>query len=464
LSLLYCLTVIALGYLSLSLIAPGKSTRALRAVLSPGVGLSLASLVLLLSYILVGPSRQALLAFDVALLVVLVAANILVRRSRFATKIPGPDFAPPREGSLPAAGGFLFLLLAAAATFAILSLDNPFGWADSISRWSSKAKLLFLNDANWRETFRNPWVLNRDYPLLLPGAIAHGWHFAQTATALIPQIIAASFLFGTIGVLVIAIRQLRGSVNGWLAGSVAAGSPLFIYHGASQYGDIPSGFFLLACFVTIAIADREQFAYQRWWVLAGFAAGSAIWLKNEGVLFTGSLLLARFVVAFSGRHLRRWVREILVFCAAAAPFVLAAALIKSWAPLNPALKAVVGLRPRRGFAATIDLLVRFSDDFTAIGSLLVSAPLLLAIYLVLVGVRVNPANTRTLWTIFLTLVVIAVGQAFVYVFYTPNSTEWHRRALLHQWPTMIFAFFLMARPPDEAASPDTAGEPSVVLP
>src|SRR5207245_1416078 len=118
------------------------------------------------------------------------------------------------------------------------------------------------------------------------------------------------FLLATCGLLGGALAALRGRSQGLLAVVILASTPLFLEKGASQYADIPFGYFALASVVLLCLHEqtggRPGLA-----VLAGAATGFAAWTKNEGILLLLALLAARLIVMVRAAGWRAWAKELL---------------------------------------------------------------------------------------------------------------------------------------------------------
>ena len=91
--------------------------------------------------------------------------------------------------------------------------------------------------------------------------------------------------------------MIRGRSQAMLGGLMLTGTPYFLIHGASQYADVPLGFFFLATLTLFCLQDRFPKHSRGVLVLAWMTAGMAAWTKNEGLLFLLAIVVARFAVS-----------------------------------------------------------------------------------------------------------------------------------------------------------------------
>src|SRR5580692_4611623 len=206
---------------------------------------------------------------------------------------------------------FAFLIaLAAAVYYAVrqmLAHPQGNGW-DAFSIWNLHARFLFRGGANWRDGFTSviPWS-HPDYPLLLPGVIAHFWTYLGYDSPAVPAIIGFAFTFATATLLLSSLSMLRGGNAAALGGITLLATASFIELGTSQYADIPLSFFLLSAAVLLCLDDqRNENAFSgrsRLLILAGLAAGFAAWTKNEGILFLFSIVAARLLIILRAKRI-----------------------------------------------------------------------------------------------------------------------------------------------------------------
>jgi len=167
-------------------------------------------------------------------------------------------------------------LSVACATIAFLvesATSRQGGW-DAWMTWNMHARAIFRSGGHWREVLTGlPAWSHPDYPLLLPGSIARIWTYMGQESAVAPVAVAMLFTFATIGLLYSSVSILRSPTQGALAALLLLGTKFFILHGASQFADIPLGFFFLATLVLLALPEVWPEDRPRLLVLAGVTAG-----------------------------------------------------------------------------------------------------------------------------------------------------------------------------------------------
>ena len=351
---------------------------------------------------------------DLALLA--LAALLFWRRPALAAE-------PSREPAplwLTATCGLAALVV--AALFVEHSVRYPEGGWDAIAIWNLRARALFGAPDRLAQVFTlELQSTHPDYPLLLPGLVAHGWFALGTRTPLVP--IAVSFLFAAAGAMALAtaVSQRRGTALGLAAALLLLGTPDFLTLAWNQYADLKLAMLLL---VSVALASEEKFA------AAGLVAGLVALTKNEGLIELAMLLLAVFFV--SGR------RAALRFVGgAAAPLVLLLQFKLRWAPPNDLVGQAhaSGLLQRlplrvavvlRGFAGQL-------VDFGKWGCTLA--------FVALCWVAGGRRSARTVSALF---VALMLGVVFAIFLATPLEPVEHMgnsldRLLFQLWPSLLYA-------------------------
>ncbi len=471
LAVLLCL---ASGYLIAAIGWPRRPSPAdfpVLASLAAGCGLGLFSFAYVLSR---AAGNTHLIATDLALVGLLLIAFLLIHRpepaqiSELASDWQA-NFAARRI--LTAVSLFaLAVAFYAAITRAIVHPHGE-GW-DAFSIWNLHARFLFRSGSPWRDGFSSliPWS-HPDYPLLLPGAIAHFWTYLGNETQAIPAVIAIVFTFATVGLLFSSLAMLRGRIAAMLASLALLTTPFFIEQGTSQYADVPLSFFILAAIVLLclhdAFAQNESSGTNRLLLLAGVNAGFAAWTKNEGLLFLFALIVAR---AFS------LIREAGRSSSAARRPQPALAAIRPFLPLligmAPALLLIGWFKlfiappgdlfPDRALAfhklfepSRYGAVLRwYGKEFLRFGEWLLIPGTLLLIAFYFLTRRKNVPQERGfeagLPTGAITLSLTLAGYFVIYLV-TPRDIYWHlrnslNRLFLQLWPSAIFLFFLLITP------------------
>jgi 4-amino-4-deoxy-L-arabinose transferase-like glycosyltransferase len=312
-----------------------------------------------------------------------------------------------------------------------------------------------------------PWS-HPDYPLMVQSLVVRSWLYAGGETLRGPALVAATFTFGTVALLVAALAALRNMSQGLLAGLVLLSTPFFIIHGTSFYGDVPVGFFFLATSVCLALDGRYGGATRRFGVLAGAAAGLAMWTKNEGLMFVpavgAGILLSGSVSGWPAAR-----RRLVAFGLGLFPMLLVAASFKlRLAPRNDLL-ATLGVE--RTIGRITDLkryYVTLRECITHLATFgnngFGSATWLLLAYLLAMGI--GRRDVDRVW-MRMAAIVLALMLAGHYVVFVAMAYDLPRllnssldRLLLQLWPSALFLLFMVVHTPEEVGSTLLRADPS----
>jgi hypothetical protein len=442
------------------------------AALGTGLGAGLSSVLLFVWMLAIGPTRGFPL-MEVGLLG-LLAITVFVRPRPVPGDRPASLTTPAKSRQrLLLFAAFLVLLGAAAAAFASTLRQHPHGQWDAWMNWDLRARMIVRAGEEWRTAFSAaiPWS-HPDYPVLVPSLVARSWLYAGRETLLGPALVAATFTFGTVALLVGALMALRSTSQGLVAGLVLLSTPFFILHGTSLYADVPLGFFFLATLVCIALDGRHGAATNRFAVLAGMAAGFAMWTKNEGNLFTLALVAGLlFSAASSGWAASRG--RLLAFGAGLLPMLIVVAGFKiALAPPNDLLSTLSVERTLGRLAAPARYAIVLREYATHIagfgGNGFGSAVWVLLAYLLGLGVSRPELSRPWIRAATLGVVLVLAGHFMVFV---SMADELPRlldssldRLLLQLWPSTLFLFFMAARTPEEAGADSLSSERPVEQP
>jgi hypothetical protein len=463
----------AIGALLLWLVWPRTNVPVswpLVAALGTGLGAGLSAVLLFLWMLAFGPTRGFPLA-EAGLLSLTAVAAFGRRRAAASAQLP------PRKGQRHTrlvqllVAAFLVALLAAAAAFLSTLRQHPHGQWDAWMNWDLRARMFFRGGEEWRTAFSAtiPWS-HPDYPVLVPSLVARSWLYAGGETLLGPALVAATFTFGTVALLAAALAALRSTSQGLLAGLVLLSTPFFILHGTSLYADVPLSFFFLATIVCLALDDRHGSVTSRFGVLAGLAAGLAMWTKNEGTLFTlavgTGLLLIRVNVGWPAQR-----RRLLAFGAGLMPMLLLVAGFKiALAPPNDLL-STLGVERTLGRLTAPDryflVLREYLRHITSFGENgLGSAVWVLTAYVLGVGVSRPEVGRGWIRAGALALALLLAGHFMVFV---SMADELSRlldssldRLLLQLWPGALFLYFMVTSTLEEASAEAVAPAQLVV--
>ncbi len=464
------------GYLLLRSLWPGprlSGARLLLSSLAVGCGLGISSCGLFAWLVLVGPPGEGFKLAETAVYLSSACALLgLTRQHSQGRPSQLPQSASRLEPFLTTA--FLLAVALKIAEFAISSFSYPHGIGDAWFTWNMRARFLYRGGDHWTDAFSN--LIGEgvgDYPLLLPLSICRGWLYLGRESQFVPATIALLFTFATVGTLFSGLAFLRSRSQGALAGLLLLGTTFFLQLGWVQVADVPLSFFYLAVLTLLAVHDAHAAGPWQLLLAAGLMLGFAAWTKNEGLLFVGSVVLARLLFrtrpaseALAAR-LRPWrdrVWEIALLFLGALTVVGVLGYFKTW--LAPPSYLIEG----QGWQTTLDRLGTYSRYRLVLVAFLLrilqlggsgirfelgsGLVLLLPVYRALVG-PVSPGTGPTPSTpIWLVVFFTLLGYAIVYLV-TPLDLLGHlnsslSRLLLHLWPLVLLGFFLTVATPEEA--------------
>jgi hypothetical protein len=473
LSALSLLISLLLGFLCVSLFWPtqksGQSQFLVKCFVAMGAGLGVSSCMFFISVAVFRSAGKGFFLTEIALVILLIASLSYKIRT-------GDDSTDTDLGSVPVSKGtirrvlsvtFYTALTSAAASFIFLSLKSPHGGWDAWTIWNLRARFIFRGGDHWTDASLVAWF-KPDYPLLIPATIARAWAYVNNETVAIPIVVAMLFTFATVGLIVASLSILRGKSQGFLAGLALLGTPFFVEHGASQYADVPLGFFFLVALSLLVLHDRLR-THNHLLALAGMAAGLAAWTKNEGLLFLAALVAAHFAVTVYTKGWAIYLREMRLFLMGLAPVLLVIVYFKTFfAPTNDLLK---GQNLHDTLTRLIDASRYVETSKAFIGGLFyfgewshaVNIPTLLVFYALVLGIHIEQQDRPSVAACLLALGLVVFGYFLIYIT-TPNNLSYHlssslNRLLLQLWPSLLFIYFMVARAPETAISSTEIAEP-----
>ena len=433
----------------------------LKICLAVGVGLGLFSCAFFVQLLVFGPSRTALISIQVALLLLLTALLFYAVKSRkkSATGVDPVETASRSRLGLILSVIFVVALVAASLSFIFISLRRPHGEWDAWAVYNMKARFIFRAGEHWKDLYTEPlYWSGTDYPLLIPATIAGIWTLMGRESVAVPPLVAMLFTLGTAGVAASALTVLRSKCQGLLAGLILISTPYFVAHGADQYSDIPIGFFFLATFVLLSLHNRSTEGEVRFLFLAGVTAGLAAWTKNEGLLFVLAVIVARLAVTVPRNGLRRFLKEMIPFAVGFIPLVTVVLYLKlELGQPNGLISPTEGppfMAKITEFARYRIIAASYLEQLFIFGDWAVSVVPLLICYLLLIGKTIEERDRPSIAVTFAVLGIMLAGYFMIYVL-SPRDVAWHVLTSLNRlcsqlWPSFLFGFFLIARPPEVA--------------
>jgi hypothetical protein len=406
-----------------------------------------------------GPAARELALAEVGLLLLGAAAAILVFRRH-----PHPDPVPVRHepGAAPALIiSSLVVIGCAVAGFAALSAREPHGGWDAWMTWNVHARFLFRGGDEWLMMFSDASRLRHpDYPFLVPSLVARSWSYIGVEHLAAPAVLGFLFTFATVGVLGSTLAVLRGHSQGLLAAMLLVSTPFFVVHGTSQYADVPLGLYLTTTLALLCLHDRFRLSGNGSLLLAGLAAGLAAWTKNEGLLFLLALVIARAATVLPAAGIHALWKELRPFGAGLLPILILLCYFKlAIAPSNDLVST-----SSQGVQSTLERLVdpgrylyiaeNYASTALSFGrNGLVSVGWLLLTYALCLGLVRGGMRSAGVRTGVLTLGMVVLGQAVVYLT-APAGMERLldaslERLFLQLWPGVLLLYFMIVRAPEE---------------
>lgn len=458
---------------------PDAATGFFHLSLAAGIGLGITSC---LYFVMMLPAHAGVLSYlDAALAVVLIALAIFLYQKgvlrRQGVLQPVENVPLKYHPIFPVL--FAGTLISGLISIAVAFLKEPHGKWDAWVIWNLHARFILRGGERWLDFLSSglDWT-HPDYPLLVPLSVVRMWKYAGSETLYAPILLSVLFTLAVAGLLVFSLAILRSRSQGCLAGLVLMGSPYFLDMGAYQFADIPLAFFFLATLVIFFHHNRFSEHQDHPLMLAGLAAAMAAWTKNEGLLFLFVVFAARFAWIVRGNGWRRALRQSAWFAAGAGPVLIVMAVFKlNLAPasdifagqgLQPMIERLTDW-PRYGqiLLAYIQTALTFTQGIVNIRegfrfNPLVAGIVLLSVYPILMGVRMQGPDRPALLTTASVIILMLAGYFGIYLI-TPHDLRWHlltslNRLFIQLWPSAIFLCFMIARTPEMALARAEGGQ------
>ncbi|MGA3086831.1 MAG: hypothetical protein ABSE95_18930 [Thermodesulfobacteriota bacterium] len=423
----------------------------LKISLSVGLGLGFSSCLSFLWLLLFGTFNRGFVVADLIICLGTISLYAIQRRiyPQPTTPLLGSSSSVKVHWLIKLC--FYVLLGYALLTFILLFLISPHGFWDAWAIWNTRARFLFRGFEYWKDAF-SPLIVVSDYPLLVPLTVARSWYYIKQETQLVPGLIALLFTFSTVGLMVSAQSTFRTKTQGYLAGMILMGTPFLIFHGVSQYADVPLGFFYFSVIILFYLHDQTSNPGYGLLFLAGLMAGFSGWTKNEGLLFTLSIPLARLAVP--GQTLKAYSMTMLFFIIGLSPVLLIILILKTQlAPLNYLFSQdTQGLLPKvMDLSRYFQILKAFGINFINFGLFpKLSLIPLLGLYACLLGFSIRK-NWGIIRAPLILLGLVSAGYFMVFLCTTFELTFQLRttlgRLFLHLWPSALFIYFIIVNTP-----------------
>ena len=452
--------------------------------LAAGIGLGVVSCLYFLAML---PSQAGVLFYlDATLAVCLTVLAAFLYKKGFLRRegILSPEENKPLRYGRIFPILFTGTLVSALISIVIAFLKEPHGKWDAWVIWNLHARFILRGGEHWRDFLASglDWT-HLDYPLLIPLSVVRMWKYAGSETLYGPIFLSVLFMLAVAGLLVFTLTILRSRSQGYLSGLVLMGSPYFLDLSASQFADIPLAFYFLATLVVFFLHDRVSDRHDYPLMLAGLTAGLAAWTKNEGLLFLFIVPVVRFVFINRSKGCKRALRQALWFMAGALPVVTVIALFKIQMAPSSDIFTGQGLQQmidkltdlhRLGqiSLAYLQTAVTFTQGTVNIRTGFrfnpgVAGVILLTLYMVLMGVRVQAQDRPALLTAAVVLIAMLAGYFGIYLI-TPHDLHWHlmtslNRLFIQLWPSAVLLCFIITLTPEQALARSISGKAHLSL-
>jgi hypothetical protein len=433
------LTAGLIGYLVVDLLCPRNYPRWLVWVFAPATGFGICSIIIFFF-------RRPKFTVEGILLAVLLFFWFRSRRAQFAGW---------RELFLWRASLLGVLFAAVLGWYVAISMMQvnrlPHGGTDGWAIWNSHARYIVGGGATWKQGILNTY--HPDYPLLLPGVIAHAWSFMGNALPDIAGYVGILFVLMIAAILTATLIRLRGPTIGLLMSFVLIGSPSYIFYAAAGYADVPLSAYVLSTVALICLYEAEATKPAGLVILAGFMAGCAAWTKNEGLPFVVIVSAILLVTVFHSPSTT--LRRFAAFAAGAAlPLATIAYFKLTIAPPNDVMGS---LHSAELIAKVLDpnryaiISRHFMSTGWTFGGWIFNPYLPILVFIGLCGIDRSVLQGFS-WRAGVGILVMVLGGYFAIYVITPADLNDHLvssldRLMFHVWPGCLLMAGMAARNP-----------------
>jgi hypothetical protein len=442
------------GGLLVHLLWPDRELKnlVLQAFLGTGIGLGITSLSYFL-YMSLFAGQHWFIALQVFTLVVALAAVLWqARKQSSGFSVPRQLIRTSRVQLIFFAFGTVILLISLAGTASYILRRKQGDW-DAWMMYNRAARFIYRDQSHWLGSFSAQMdpIFHADYPLFLAMNIASGWDTLGNDSPRVPMAQSAVFAVACAGLLAGALACAKSPGQAALGLIVFWGTPTVVTEGARELADVPLAYFFLATGVLIYLYFVHRKAGLL--VLAGFTAGLAAWMKNEGSVF---VIAAAVGLAIAFLREKPW--RVLLWYAVGLVIPLAIVLYFKFFLAPPS--DVLSNGPARSIAQALDLarhaeiLGAFWNELLTFGGwTLMAQPIgimiVLLVYLLLTRTPLTRKYRPIFTAVFVMLAIQMLGYYAVYVI-TPYDLQWHLgfsifRIFLQVFPLIAFVVFSSAR-------------------
>jgi hypothetical protein len=460
--------------------------------LSLGVGLSISSFFYFSILLIFGYMSRNIVITQDAILLIFTYILYLVRRKGavgISFKSSDRNGSPNKIVSMVIFTIFIAVLFFSFFNFIANTNMAPHGNWDAWAIWNLHARFIFRGGANWINVFSDQISWTRaEYPWLLPSMVSRSWFYLNNESPMTSSLFAFIFTFNTPLVLYATLKIIKGHLYALLAIIILFSSRFFLDHGSSQYADIPVGYYLLNTIILtyfllvsqskhtprkqksrqfqfgnihLSILIRRVIKYfknaeskskgDRILILIMMNLGSALFVKNEGLIFLSAFIVVLIVrkLAMTNTRSDRY-NNLLNFSPLIAYLFLNIYVKQQLAPPNYLLdpESTSGI-----LSKVIDIqrhtkvITVFLDRLKTFGNFKYSTISALFILLFISKTKISRKNTQVIILLTLLLILTLVGYYCVFII-TPYDLDWHlssslKRLYIQLWPSVVFIYFLI---------------------
>ncbi|MFN2120177.1 MAG: glycosyltransferase family 39 protein [Anaerolineales bacterium] len=450
------------GALLVHLVWPerGLALMLVKLALGVGVGLGLRSLLYFV-YLLLFAGQNWFVGVE--LLAFLLLLGLSISRGRGATRFPstvgsgGPRFGPVTLLLGAVAGLVVVVSLLSTANYLLRRKQGD--W-DAWMMYNRSARFIYLDQANWRQSFspRMDPLFHADYPLLLATNVAAGWQELGRETAAVPMLQSALFSLGCAGLLASAVGAATTFGQGALAVIILWGLPVTVNEGARQMADVPLAYYILATGTLVFLGSTRQ--QRQLILLAGLTAGLGAWTKNEGALLVVGAAVG-VLIATRGHGV--WKSLGSYGAGLAAPLAVLLYFRLLIAPPGDMLGGGATRLATQSLDVSrhLEILRYFGQVLIGFGGwgiapLVVGIIPILVVYFLLVGSGRGIARWQVYAALAAILVIQLAGDYGAFLL-TPYDLGWHlsystNRLFLQVFPLFLFVVLTAAKPAESVLS------------
>jgi len=194
------------------------------------------------------------------------------------------------------------------------SMMRPIINFDAVANYGLKAKMIFYENKNFFNLDSNVFLggdSHINYPLHVPLLMAWIYFGMGQVNDVLVNIIFAFYFLALIGFVYLSLKEEISRQNSLIFTMFLSTLPLLVYHGFNAYCDLPLAFY----FTVAAISLFKYFKNKNKTdlIMAGIFAGLITWIKNEGLILVGILLIVFTIYLILEKITKSKIKSFLLF-------------------------------------------------------------------------------------------------------------------------------------------------------